>query len=220
MSISQSSIVTVVGQIEAQQTGLELPDNELSMTAQANIPDVVSVTDQATPINASPETIPKAIATATNTFRERDHRFTALPVKDILKIRMKELGIKNPELQTALGYPAPNVIAMMKSGTMRLPATKAPATAALLKVDPVFLLAKVLAENDAALWEVIESLLGTQLVSANEMALINLIRQGLDGHDVNLAQSPVFVRAIKPQLAAIAKRETALVQAAINRQED
>lgn len=190
------------------------------MTAQANTPDVVNVTDHATPFNASADTMSESNAAATENFRTRDHRFTALPVKDVLKVRMKELGIKNPELQKALDYPMPNVIAMMKSGTMRLPAVKAPATAALLKVDPVFLLAKVLAENDADLWEVIESLLGNQLITANEMSLINLIRQGLDGHDVNLAQSAAFVRAIKPQLAAIAKRETALAQAAINRQDD
>ena len=79
--------------------------------------------------------MPKPNAASTEDFRERDHRFTALPVKDVLKVRMKELGIKNPELQKALDYPMPNVIAMMKSGTMRLPATKAPATAALLQVD-------------------------------------------------------------------------------------
>jgi hypothetical protein len=190
------------------------------MTAQTNTPDVVKVTNQATSINGSPETMSKPNAASTEDFRERDHRFTALPVKDVLKVRMKELGIKNPELQKALDYPMPNVIAMMKSGTMRLPATKAPATAALLQVDPVFLLAKVLSENDADLWDVIESLLGNQLVTANELALIKLVRQGLDGHDVDLAQSPAFVRAIKPQLAAIAKRETALAQAAINRQDD
>lgn len=190
------------------------------MNAQTNTPDMANVTDHAMPINMSPETMPKPNAASTENFRERDHRFTALPVKDVLKVRMKELGIKNPELQKALDYPMPNVIAMMKSGTMRLPATKALATAALLQVDPVFLLAKVLSENDADLWDVIESLLGNQLVTANEMALIKLVRQGLDGHDVNLAQSPAFVRAIKPQLAAIAKRETALAQAAIKRQDE
>jgi hypothetical protein len=192
----------------------------MTMNAQTNTPDMANVTDHAKPIKMSPETMSKPNAASTENFRERDHRFTALPVKDVLKVRMKELGIKNPELQKALDYPMPNVIAMMKSGTMRLPATKALATAALLQVDPVFLVAKVLSENDADLWDVIESLLGNQLVTANEMALIKLVRQGLDGHDVNLAQSPAFVRAIKPQLAAIAKRETALAQAAIKRQDE
>ena len=27
-------------------------------------------------------------------FRERNHRFTAMPVKDVLKIRLKDLGIE------------------------------------------------------------------------------------------------------------------------------
>lgn len=156
----------------------------------------------------------------TENFRDRDHRFTALPVKDVLKIRMKDLGVKNPELQKALGYPMPNVIAMMKTGSMRLPCNKVPAAAKLLQVDPVFLLAKVIAENDRDLWDVIASLLGDRLITANEMDLVNLVRQRLDGHDVGLAKSPGFIAALTPQLASIVERENALAQAAINRTAD
>ena len=42
----------------------------------------------------------------TENFRQRDHRFSALPLKDILRIKMKDLGIKNVDLQKILGYPA------------------------------------------------------------------------------------------------------------------
>lgn len=160
------------------------------------------------------------IDTTTRDFRERDHRFTALPVKDVLKIRMKDLSIKNTVLQQALGYPMPNVIAMMKTGSMRLPSNKVPAAAELLQVDAKFLLAKVIAENDPELWDVISSLLGDQLITANEMALINLVRQKLDGHDVSLAKSPDFIQAITPSLTAIVERENALAQAAINRTDE
>lgn len=163
------------------------------------------------------KTITAVIDTTTRDFRARDHRLTALPVKDVLKIRMKDLGLKNPELQKALGYPMPNVIAMMKTGSMRLPSNKVPAAAELLQVDPKFLLAKVIAENDPELWDVIASLLGDQLITANEMELIKLVRQVLDGHDVSLAQSPAFVEALHPALNEIVKRESALAHAAINR---
>ena len=88
-------------------------------------------------------------------FRRCDPRFTVLPVKDILKIRMHDLGIKNPDMQRALGYPRPNVIAMMRNGNMSLLPSKALVAAQLLELDPVFLLNKVIAENDPALWDAI-----------------------------------------------------------------
>ena len=153
-------------------------------------------------------------------FRQRDHRYTSLPVKDVLKIRMKDLNIKNTDLQKALDYPMPNVIAMMKSGTMRLPTSKALIAAQLLQVDPVFLLSKVIAENDPALWDAISAVMGEQLITPNELALIKLVRRCLDGHDVNLAESPGFTQTLETELTAIAERENALAQAALNRTDD
>lgn len=147
-------------------------------------------------------------------------RYSSLPVKDVLRIRMKDLDIKNVDLQKALGYDRPNVIAMMKSGSMRLPANKVATSAQLLKIDPVFLLGKVISENDPVLWTVISALLGSQLVTANELALISLVRSRLDGHDVNLAERPDFTKLVEPLLNAIALRETALARAARDRGED
>ena len=149
-----------------------------------------------------------------------DHRFTALPVKDIFKIRMRDLDLKNPDLQMALAYPYPNVIAMMKSGSMRLPAGKAVIAARMLEVDPVFLLSKVISENDPALWDAISEVMADQLVTANEMALLKMVRRELDGHDVNLAESPGFVAATAPALKEIRERQNALSQAAIDRADE
>ena len=106
--------------------------------------------------------------------REVSPRYSSLPVKDVLKIRMRDLGIKNTDLQKALGYPSPNVVAMMRQGSMRVPAAKAVVTAEMLKVDPVFLLGKIVAENDPELWEVISSQLGQQPISANELRDLGL----------------------------------------------
>ena len=150
-------------------------------------------------------------------YRMRNPRFTALPVKDILKIRMDDLSIKNPDLQKALGYSKPNVIAMMRGGTMRLPASKVLIAAQLLKLDPVFLLNKVISENDPALSDAISSVMGEHLMTKNELALIHMVRQGLDGHDVNLIESPTFVEAVAIALKATLERENALTQAALER---
>jgi hypothetical protein len=54
----------------------------------------------------------KTITKTTENFRQRDHRFSALPLKDVLKIQMKNLGVKNVDLQKILGYPAANVVSM------------------------------------------------------------------------------------------------------------
>ena len=156
-------------------------------------------------------------AKISKSFRERDHRFTAMPVKDVLKIRLKDLGIKNVELAHSLGYPNGNVIAMMKGGSMRLPANKASMAAKMLQVDPVFLLGKVVSENDPDLWDAISALSGRCLVTASELALIKLVRSQLDGHDVNLAEAPEFTQAVTPMLKAILQRENALAAAAIGR---
>ena len=162
-------------------------------------------------------TMTKSTPKTPDTFRQVDHRFSALPLKDILKIQMKSLGIKNVDLQKILGYPMPNVIAMIKSGTMRLPEGKAIEVADALQLDRTFLLGKVISENNAELWDAITTVMGDRLVSASELALVQLVRQALDGHDVNLAESPDFVGLITPALKRILKRQNALAQAAMNR---
>jgi hypothetical protein len=148
-------------------------------------------------------------------FREREHRFTKMPVKDILKIRMSDLDVKNVDMQKALGYAMPNVIAMMKTGSMPFPINKTVLAAKLLQLDPVFLLGKLIEESDAGLWDVIKTVMGDRLVSANEMALIESMRAELDGFDLDLAHDDEFIQATKPILKARAKREDALRKAAI-----
>ncbi|MCF8169347.1 MAG: hypothetical protein K9J77_12155 [Rhodoferax sp.] len=160
------------------------------------------------------QTLPPTTAA---TFRERKHRYTSLPVKDVLKIRMQDLDIKNVDLQKALGYAAPNVIAMMRAGSMRLPEGKAIEVADILKLDRTFLLGKVIAENNPELWDAITTIMGDRLVSASELAVVNWLRHALNGHDIDLAESIEFKEAAAPVIAGIVKRENELAQAALRR---
>jgi hypothetical protein len=159
----------------------------------------------------------KSNDSADATFRERPHRYSSLPVKDVLRIRMTDLEIKNVDLQKALGYPMPNVIAMMKKGSMRLPEGKAIKVADILKLDRTFLLGKVVSENNPELWDAITTIVGDRLVSSNELALLGHLRAALDGHDVNLTESPAFLQAITPVLDGIVLRQNELTMAALNR---
>jgi len=159
----------------------------------------------------------QVIATTALSFREKTQRLTGLSVKDIFKIQMKALGLKNSDLQKALDYATPNLISMIKTGSMQLPASKAIIAANLLEIDPVFLLGKVIAENDPGLWDVITALLADKLITANELALIGFVREKLDGHDVNLTESQAFLGAAAPALKVVCDRQRELAKAAIIR---
>jgi hypothetical protein len=165
-------------------------------------------------VRSTPPNLPTSVGA-----RVAGQRFTSLRVKDVLKIRLKELGLKNTALQQVLGYARPNVIAMMKKGGMKLPANKVIDAARLLEIDPVFLLGKVIAESDPELWAMISSLLGGQLVSANELKLIEFVRRALDGHDVDLISSPSLTIALSRELQIILDSENALVKAALASQD-
>ena len=78
----------------------------------------------------------------------------------------------------------------------------------------VFLLGKVLAENDAGLWDVIASIMGDRLVTANEKALIARVREVMDWHDVNLTEVQEFTDGMTASLLKIVDRQNALGRAA------
>jgi hypothetical protein len=50
-----------------------------------------------------------------------------------------------------------------------------------------------------------------------ELELINHVRRGLNGHDIDLMQDPGFAQAVSSYLDTAAKRETAVALATINR---
>jgi hypothetical protein len=147
-------------------------------------------------------------------------RFSALPVRDLLKTRMKDLGILNVDLQKALSYPKANVISMIRGGSMSLPAGKSNLVADILKIDRTYLLLKLIAENDPELSGAIASVMGDRLVSANEMKLVLLIRSALNGHDIDVTEFPEITEVLTPALEKLFVRHDALARAAIKLLED
>lgn len=155
---------------------------------------------------------------ATRNYREREHRISKLPVKDMITMRMNELGIKNVDMAKKLGYPMPNVIAMIKQGAMRLPENLALTTADVLQVDRVSFLGKVISENNPRLWDSIVEVLGQRLVTDGEFELIKTFRAMLDGHDdVRLAQEESFIKAVKPVIEKIVAQRIAENTATLER---
>lgn len=216
---SISSIDTMLtDSTEQSRTNPHIRDLTGGATSAASTPDGDITSQPATPSVANSAQTELNQARGARQARAFDFaRYSTLPTKDLLKIRMNELDIKNVDLQRTLGYPKANVIAMMKCGAMQLPANKVIDAARLLEVDPVFLLGKVVAEKDPDLWRAILTLLGKELVTDNEMDLIQLVRRELGGHDVDLVSSAAFVDALIPLLKSAFDQASALAQAALER---
>ena len=153
------------------------------------------------------------------TFRSREHRLSKMPIKDILKARIKDLGIKNIDVQKALDYPNPNVIAMMKAGKMNLPPEKAYAAAQILQLDPVFMIKKALQESNSLLHDSIMKVLGKELMTANELSLIEVIREAAGGHDIDFTANQDFVNELKSAVNKLSEHEDELVKAILVRKD-
>lgn len=152
------------------------------------------------------------------TTKTKERQVSALPLKDYLRICIENAGLSNVKFGEAIGYKG-NVVAMMKSGDMRLPVNKVKDTARVLDVDPVFLFEKVITETDVNLWNSIKDIVGTQIVSAAELELLEFVRKELDGHEVNLTERPEFVQVAGQVIREIAKRETEIIAAKLARME-
>lgn len=112
------------------------------------------------------------------------------------KLRMKEkttpewlaaqqasVGISDEDLAIAMGYDSPKVIAMFKSGGMRLPVSKVPVMASALQVSPGLLMRRVLSDSDPSLLQAIEQCLGVLCLSEGEQKLIAAVRRASPGKE-------------------------------------
>lgn len=107
-------------------------------------------------------------------------------------------GVSQKDIATALGYENPNVISMIKQGKTKLPITKVGQLAKVLEVDPIYLLRLTMSEYCPDTWQVFQHLIGRSLITANELALIEVVRRACG--DVDLALKD---KAERDALAAI-----------------
>jgi len=86
-----------------------------------------------------------------------------------------------------LGYSKPNIITMFKQGLTNLPINKVPAMAKAIHVDPVYLLRLTLSEYMPEAWQVIEELLGRNIVTKQELDVLKFIRENSGGRDLSVS---------------------------------
>lgn len=137
----------------------------------------------------------------------------AIPLNEYIALRCNESGKTNQEIAEALGYPRGNVIAMIKTGTMKLPLNKVGPLARVLNIDPVHLLERVLVETSPETWEALSSVIGNKLVTDNEHKLVEFVRSRLHGFDANVVGYKEMTDAMEEPLKMIAKREKELASA-------
>ena len=116
-----------------------------------------------------------------------------------LKIRILELKAKKSQIEIAsiAGFPNPNMLAMLKNGSSKLPIDRVPGLAKALDCDPKLLCLLALAQIFGDTTErVIREIFGT-IVSRNEVVWLDAIRQASGGSDPTLtAKSRTIVRGI------------------------
>ncbi|NMM80890.1 hypothetical protein B2J86_08115 [Acidovorax sp. SRB_14] len=94
-------------------------------------------------------------------------------------------GVSDQELAKALGYDAPSVIQLFKTGEMKVPAGKAHALASALGISPSLVMRRLLQDVDPDLLHAVELCLGQFVLSEGEQKLIAAIRK------VNPGKEPV-----------------------------
>ena len=103
--------------------------------------------------------------------------------KRILELRPKK---KQVEIAAEAGFIAVHTLAMIKSGSARLPLDRIASLAKALDSDPVHLLLLALEQQDSALALVLSDVV--TLVTRNESAWLDEIRRASDHSDPNLTR--------------------------------
>jgi transcriptional regulator with XRE-family HTH domain len=102
------------------------------------------------------------------------------PLHQILARRIDESGLTQREIASALGYNRSNLVAMIKSGKMRIPISKIPNLADVLGIDRVELMRRALAEYQPEVLETLNQML-QEVVSESERRLLGELRKMING---------------------------------------
>jgi DNA-binding CsgD family transcriptional regulator len=140
-----------------------------------------------------------------------------LTLHAFLLLKLSETGLTNAEIAEKLGYDRGNVIAMLKSGSMKLPLNKIAAMADVIGVDRVYLLEKALMEVDPSLWDILSNVMGGRPITNNERALLDHIRGFAGDLDIDWTSEAEFTRTIDPVLKSTAKRVAAEMKGSVDR---
>ena len=114
-----------------------------------------------------------------------------------IDIQKSANGKTQADIAREVGYDKPNMIAMWRNGSAKVPLDKVPAAAKALGIDPAFLFRLAIAQYWPELGETIAQVFGTVLTK-NETALIQKIRAMMKDEDV-----PELTRDMERKIKAV-----------------
>lgn len=130
----------------------------------------------------------------------------AVPVHQFISLAVSKTGKTNQEIADEVGFTRGNVVAMIRSGSMKCPLNRVVRLAKAIDVDPADLLRRTLGPNDAALLETFQEISGARIVSSMEYEFIEWVRRVSGNVDVGWHNRPEFITAAQPVIETIAKQ--------------
>jgi hypothetical protein len=110
-------------------------------------------------------------------------------IKQLIADRQADLGLSDLDVALSMGYNSPEVVAMIKSGGMRLPINKARLLADVLQVGPRDVMYMLLRDTSPEMLTGIEDCVGPLSLTDAEVRLIQKLRAAAAGD----ATSPLFL---------------------------
>ena len=124
----------------------------------------------------------------------QDTRLAKFISQRVMELRPKKSQI---EISVEAGFVSQNMVAMLKSGSSKLPLDRVPSLARALECDPAYLLRLTLEQvvGDTAAHALVE-IMGTP-VTRNELGWLNEIREASDHSDHRMtARGRVAIRSV------------------------
>jgi len=124
----------------------------------------------------------------------QDTRLAKFISQRVMELRPKKSQI---EISVEAGFVSQNMVAMLKSGSSKLPLDRVPSLARALECDPAYLLRLTLEQvvGDTAAHALVE-IMGTP-VTRNELGWLNEIREASDHSDPRMtARGRVAIRSV------------------------
>lgn len=98
-------------------------------------------------------------------------------VAEFLTDRIAAVDKTQRQISEECGFDNPNIITMFKNGQTKLPINRIASLARAIEVDPVHLLRLVMLEYIPDVWECIENIMQSTLLTANELELVRAFRE-------------------------------------------
>ena len=114
-------------------------------------------------------------------------------VGELFVRRMDDLELPAAYVAENLSFKSTNIVSMIRSGRMRIPANRAVLAAKLLQVDLVYMLRLLAQEmkeqsDDDRLFELLGVALGQEPLTASEMEIVALYRKFTCDRDIDIAK--------------------------------